>query len=413
MFNYSICNDEKKCTGCSMCAQICNVGAIKIEPNKEGFLYPQINKEVCRECGKCQKSCPQNHIEKQNCIQTAYAAWSKNSTLRKESSSGGVFSELAEWFIRQGGVVIGAVFDSEFKVEHDVIENIENLYKTRGSKYVQSDTSKIYERVESFIRSGKKVFFTGTPCQVAAIKDYIKYKKLQENLLTTCDLVCHGVPSPIVWKDFLEMLSKKFKSIPISASFRNKDSSWMFFNMKIKFENGMEYKKVSQDDSYTRGFLREYTMRESCYSCQYARPEREGDLTLCDFWGYKSEVEEDKDTDEGISLVITNTIKGEQFFNEIKEKLCVFERTVETGMRGNQSFHKPWKKPENREKFWNDYLKRGYKYVAKKYLYSEEEKRLRKERADKWDRFIHIPNRIVSRILGEKRYSKLKNMLKI
>lgn len=211
MFNYSICNDEKKCTGCSMCAQICNVGAIKIEPNKEGFLYPQINKEVCRECGKCQKSCPQNHIEKQNCIQTAYAAWSKNSTLRKESSSGGVFSELAEWFIRQGGVVIGAVFDSEFKVEHDVIENIENLYKTRGSKYVQSDTSKIYERVESFIRSGKKVFFTGTPCQVAAIKDYIKYKKLQENLLTTCDLVCHGVPSPIVWKDFWRCYQRNLK----------------------------------------------------------------------------------------------------------------------------------------------------------------------------------------------------------
>ena len=403
----TIC-DREKCPGCRLCEIVCPVNAITFAADSRGFHYPFVSEALCVKCGLCQRSCPQNtpEIPKITYEQKAFAAWSCNRNIRKTSSSGGIFSELAAQVLKNGGAVCGAAFSSDFSVRHIFIESSDELSKLRGSKYVQSDISSVYPALSSRLKK-QNVLFVGTPCQVAAIKKFVNMHNLNSANLYTCDLVCHGAPSPLIWQEYLNDLKRKYKSIPQEISFRNKDDGWVRYNMKIIFANGKTYKKNSPCDCFSRGFLRELISRECCGTCDYASPYRQGDLTLCDFWGYKAVGEFDRDTDEGISLVIINNSHGDNLWQQIENKIVKFPRDVQQAMQGNRCFHKAFPNSPLRETFWRDYLRRGYEFVRRKYLYPDKKTKIKRSF------FIKaIMRKILVFFLGKESYSSLVTKIK-
>lgn len=246
-----ICN-KKDCTGCLACVSICKKGAIRYIYNEQGFRYPVVDGNLCVGCNQCKKVCPANNQVKNSKTDSVYAAWNKDNIARLEATSGGVFLLLARQIIVQGGTVYGAAFDERFSVKHQRVDNVEDLKKLRGSKYVQSDTLGIFEKVKDDLVSGRTVLFSGTPCQVSALKGYLG--KEYTNLVCI-DLVCHGVPSPLVFRDYLNELRQKYGSEPATVSFRYKEPCWSVFSMRIKFKNEKVYQASKFMDPYLYFFL--------------------------------------------------------------------------------------------------------------------------------------------------------------
>ena len=279
-----------------------------------------------------------------------YAAWTVDNAIREKSSSGGVFTELANAVIEQGGVVYGVVMDENLKVHHEKAENVEELARMRGSKYVQSDMSGIYKSVKDQVSIGRQVLFTGTPCQVAGLYAYLK--KDYKNLLT-CDLVCHGVPSQKSFDIYCKKVGFK-KDKVTEVSFRN-TRGWGLQMSIMKLKNTPQnWHIVSPRKSY---FLRAFTsglmFDEACYSCKYARPERVGDLTMADFWGIGAEAPFLHPTQKGVSLVLINTKKAQQFVNECKN-LFIEERTLSEAIKGNKNLSKCSSRPHLRNTYCMD-----------------------------------------------------------
>ena len=252
-------------------------------------------------------------------------------------------------------------------MNHICIEDKESLSKIRGSKYVQSNISDSYKKVRKKLIEGKIVLFTGTPCQIDGLNTYLN--KEYTNLITI-DILCHGVPSPKVFKSYLNYLEEKKKSKINSVNFRYKKPGWYFYSMKIKFDNNKQYIRNNRCDIYHRGFLRDYFLRPACHKCKYTNIDRVGDITLADFWGYTSECEADINDDKGISLCIVNSKKGEKIFNQVKDKLIVFERNLEEAIAANAAFSKNTKENSRRDEFWRDYNK-SFKITIKKYLFPD------------------------------------------
>lgn len=303
------------CTGCAACMNCCPVDAIEMKSDLEGFLCPKIDIIKCIDCGKCAKICPvlkesTKIVGEPKC----YAAWSKDENIRYQSSSGGIFTHLAQTVIAKGGVVVGARYRNDNLVEHVVIRDAEGIEMLRRSKYVQSEIGFVFREIKNELSDGKLLLFAGTPCQCAGLRAYLE--KDYDNLIL-CDFICRGVNSPLVYLAYLHELEEKYGSKAKRIWFKNKTFGWNNFATKVIFENGEEYIADRETDSFMLGFNKSRLsmyMRKSCYQCRFKGVSRPTDITLADFWGVERALP-DIDTKNGISAVMIHSEKGNSLWN--------------------------------------------------------------------------------------------------
>ncbi|MCQ2123220.1 MAG: Coenzyme F420 hydrogenase/dehydrogenase, beta subunit C-terminal domain [Fibrobacter sp.] len=300
--------DKKLCSGCQACEQKCPKHCISMIRDEEGFLYPQVDSDKCVMCGLCDKTCPiQNPYEEKKPL-NIFACSNNNEQVRMSSSSGGIFSLLSEKILSEQGVVFGAKYDENWQVIIDYIEKVEDLHLLQGSKYVQSRTGNSFSACESFLKENRKVLFSGTPCQIAGLKHYLK--KDYENLWT-CEVVCHGSPSPKVWGEYIKETFGTSNSIN-KISFRDKSNGWDRFRFSVTYETNGKKKIVSSDHSqnpYMKAFLSDMILRPSCYECSAKNGRSASDISLGDFWGITDIVPEFSD-DKGTSMMVINSNHG-------------------------------------------------------------------------------------------------------
>lgn len=311
--------DSTLCCGCSACFDVCPKSAITMKEDIEGFLYPMIDHSRCVNCGLCEKVCPTRNQEKSQSLMETYAVYNTDEEIRMKSSSGGLFTLLAEQVLKENGVVYGASFDSNFEVEHIRVTSFAELELLRGSKYVQSKLNGIYNLCKQDLEMGKKVLFTGTPCQIAALKTFLR--KSFDNLICM-DIICHGVPSRMVWRRYLEYRVMLAKSKIKQIAFRVKDKGWKQFGIKFTFENSIPYYQEFQDDVYMKGFLRDLYLRPSCYDCKFKTKQRVSDITVADFWGI-NKLHPEWDDDKGMSLLLIHSTKGKIIIDSIFDRLFI------------------------------------------------------------------------------------------
>lgn len=304
--------EEKLCVGCGACYNKCPVGALEMLPNEEGFLTPVVDEEKCINCGMCKKVCPSINTQYNNRKDAKCYAAGASDEIRLGSSSGGIFTLLAEYVINKGGYVCGVAFDEKnWSVNHIIVSDMENLQKLRKSKYVQSNTGKTYSEIKKLLEDDKFVLFSGTPCQVAGLYGFLG--KDYDNLLTA-DLVCHGVPSEKTFKEFLSQIASDEEIT--SVSFREKEVYNWATSTTIKFKNKETYRKRYTECDYFRGFQYNLFLKEHCTSCKFSKLPRQADISLGDFWGYRRFDKKLSDK-KGIGIVVTNNDKGEFYFKEI------------------------------------------------------------------------------------------------
>lgn len=346
------------CTGCTACYNMCPHTAIQMVEDGEGFKFPQIDTTKCTNCGLCDKVCiPSNDYVPLSFEQKAYGAKNKNLSERKQSQSGGAFYVLAKYILSQGGVVYGSLIDEGFVVRHARANTEEETKAFRGSKYVQSDLGDIFLSVKEDLQLGVPVLFSGTPCQVAGLKAFLR--KDYENLLLV-DLICHGVPSPKVWSDYIEWQQGRLKKTITGVEFRDRELPWGKSAEAIYIKD-----KKKRFDIYARLFYSRNTHRKSCYTCPYANTGKLSDMTIGDYWGIENVKTEFRD-EYGVSAILINSITGQRIWGEVSEKFDYFECKVEDVMARNPQLSKAVAKPETREEFWRDY-ENGFRFIAKKY----------------------------------------------
>ncbi|MCQ5185165.1 Coenzyme F420 hydrogenase/dehydrogenase, beta subunit C-terminal domain [Phascolarctobacterium faecium] len=358
--------NKNQCCGCAACADICPKGAIKMLEDVEGFYYPHIDKSKCIHCGLCEKICPTINVKACDSILEAYAAYNQDEAIRLNSSSGGVFTNLAEVILMNDGVVYGAAFDKNFEVNHIKITKKEDLKRLRGSKYVQSKCDGIYKNVKKDLISGREVLFTGTPCQIVGLKTFLQSE--YKNLLCV-DIICHGVPSRLVWRKYVEYRCNFAKSEIEQIAFRQKDEGWKQYAVKFAFTNSTAYCQNLHKDIFMRGFLENLYLRSSCYECRFKGKERKSDITIADFWGVDwlyPEIDDDK----GISAVIIHTLRGKETFDICKNKMFYKLIALDDVVKKNQNMISAVKYNPKREKFFRDlYLNNSDTVeIIKKYL---------------------------------------------
>lgn len=368
---------KQDCSGCCACEDICPVHAIKMKRDKEGFLYPKIDKDICLECGKCDRVCLFNDREQLCAVQHAYGVKHKELKIRERSRSGAAFVAFSDWILQKDGVVYGAVMNKKFEVHHERATTYEQRNQMQKAKYVQSDTKHICLKVEKDLNDNKYVLFSGTPCQIAGLQGYLKEKNVDTNRLYTCDLICHGVPSPNVWKDYIGFIENKFKKKVIQAEFRDKEFGWEahYESFKLMGENK---KRVTQE--YTNLFYKHIILRPSCSCCKFANMNRVADITLGDFWGIEKHNDSFNDN-RGISLIFTNTRKGNKLFQDVKEKFEFFECNPQECMQ--PTLQRPSKASVRRKEFWYDYERKSFDKLLKKYAVPVLKKEMLKYRIKK------------------------------
>ena len=357
--------NKELCCGCSVCADQCPQKCIAMISDEEGFRYPHINQENCVECDMCSKVCPIEHsLTEKNKPVAAYAVWNKDDNIRILSTSGGVFTALAQTVISKKGIVIGAQYNQDSQVGHSVTEDQDGIDRLRQSKYVQSQTVGIYTEAKKAIESGKPVLFCGTPCQTEALLKFLKGKP--DNLIL-CSFICRGVISPLVYRQYLGYLESKYNAGVKQVHFKNKTYGWHRFSTKITFENGKEYIQDRYHDSYMLLYLREnISLRPSCYQCRFKGLNRCSDITLGDFWGAQEKYS-DLDNNCGTSAVMVYTKLGNSVLMEAQKSLEIHAVDVMDIVKGNDCIlHSPLC-PKDRKQFYDDLESKGYLYVKKKY----------------------------------------------
>ncbi|MBQ9375991.1 MAG: Coenzyme F420 hydrogenase/dehydrogenase, beta subunit C-terminal domain [Ruminococcus sp.] len=357
--------DKKVCTGCGACANACPNNCIEMMADEHGFEYPVINEQKCVQCHLCERACPVGKSEKETHSKRAYAMINNDENERMNSSSGGVFSLVAKAVLNDNGVVFGAAFDEQMHVRHDFCESPDELYKYQGSKYVQSSIGYSYRDAGEFLKSGRKVLFTGTPCQIEGLKQYLEALAISAENLLAVDIICHGVPAPEVWHRYREFKEAENGSKITDAQFRSKVSGWKDFSMKLDFEKGNQSVTKVWDDLYVGSFLRNLCLRESCYACPSKGNQKRSDITLADFWGISQEIPEFND-DKGVSFVVVNSEKGQHFIDDVS-RFCNFrEVSFEQGVKHNKSWYMSASKPKMADYFMSNYKKKPFDKVALK-----------------------------------------------
>lgn len=358
---------NKGCFGCRNCEKICNQKAIKITDNEEGFLYPIIDNLLCNNCRLCETVCPTINYSKTLNLrdtQKIYAGYTYDLNQRCTSSSGGIFATIADYILENGGVVIGACFTEDFHLYHIVINNKRDLDRLKGSKYFQSDLTSVFEEILENLKKDKLVYFCGTPCQVSALKLFLK--KDYNNLITS-DLICHGVPSKLYFYEYKSFLEKKYRGKLQKFQFRNYKGWGELETFHIKTKKRILIKKQPQYCSpFLTGFLSGALFREVCYSCVFSNGTRCGDITLGDFWGIQKI--SNLDYEKGCSAILVNTQKGQEILETLKKNLYLEQRSFQEVSSGNPNLLQPTKRPEIRENIYCELKENTINYIFNKYF---------------------------------------------
>ena len=334
------------CAGCQACESTCPKHCISMVADSEGFLSPVIDETKCIECFACTKVCPQNGYERFNEPFVVFAARLKSDEVLS-SASGGVAYALERQVVLNEGIAVGAAYDDSLTVKHIIVDSVDRLGLLQSSKYVQSDIVDTFSSIKTLLKSGKKILFTGTPCQVAGLKAYLRQD--YENL-TTVDLICHGVPSPRLFRAYISWLENKLHGKILNFDFRSKVNGW-----------GLDYRtrtrtrtrtRSASADPYYRAFCKGETYRESCYQCHYSCSKRVGDITLGDYWGIEEEHPQFMDK-RGVSLVLVNTQKGKKMLDSISSQFEMLESTFEAAARHNENLRQPCRRPQVRDTIYH------------------------------------------------------------
>lgn len=371
-------SDKSKCCGCSACAQLCPNQCITMCEDEEGFIYPFTNLQSCIHCNLCNKVCPIINIDSPKQPLQILAAKNNNEIQRLQSSSGGIFILLAEYIIKRSGVVFGAKFNKNWEVIHGYAETLEELEPLMRSKYVQSSIGDSYKKAEHFLKQGREVLFVGTPCQITGLKKFLR--KEYDNLLAI-DFICHGVPSPIIWKKYLEEISSKQYNntqksnnssnpksdlIITSINFREKQLggySWKDFGFVISAKspfnsraNKALFSNIFYQTTYAQAFLKDLALRPSCYKCVIKNGANSSDITIADFWGIQK-FHPEFDDNKGTSIIFVNTQKGESIIDFISSQLTTIESNMDEATNSNPSYLKSAIMPPKRKIFWKTFFK--------------------------------------------------------
>lgn len=364
--------NKYRCCGCNACEMICGKKAITMIEDEYGFRFPQIDTEKCVGCGSCQKVCCINNEVELCKPGTVYAASYKNKDISAKSASGGIFAALAKQVLTEGGIVFGSAYTKQFDVEVISIEKIEDLPRLQGSKYVQSSMNSSFLKIKSELQTGRTVLFCGVPCQVEALKRFLG--RSYENLLLV-DIVCHGVPSNRMLKDYLAFLADKKQMEIQSIQFRTKTKGQNVYGeiayRQVSHTGEIAYRQeplISYKSSYYKLFLNCQTFRDSCYHCKFAGTKRPGDISLCDYWEIEDEhpdfvKEVEKEGLAGISAIMLNTNAGIAFFERLKQEFLLRESTVEQVAKHNPQLQAPSVETAERKQVLDCYRQRGYQGV--------------------------------------------------
>lgn len=370
--------DKKDCCGCAACVQRCPKQCISLKEDGEGFLYPVVDESLCVGCGLCEKVCPIINRPEKLPVKEVLAVKNRNEDERMASSSGGVFVALAKKVIDQGGVVFGAVFDENWEVRHIYAENMDGVRPMMGSKYVQSRIGDTFRQAEKFLKEGRKVLFTGSPCQITALHNYLR--KDYPNLLSV-DFLCHGVPSPGVWRRYLDeafdrsarraaagkntVLSSSLKSLPVITGIEFRDKTlhgWQKYSFVVRGASASKAGKntvllsdIHYDNPFMKGFLRNVYLRPSCYRCKCKNGVSHSDLTIGDFWGI-DRISKEFDDDKGVSMLLILSDKGESVIQSIEMDKEVF--SLDTAKLLNGGFKERQLIPSKRKWFFKQFNKK-------------------------------------------------------
>ena len=375
------------CTGCGACMSGCPKNAISMVRDREGFAYPRVNLDLCVHCGHCTAICPALRERPAGPLPAVFAAWNQEDSIRKDSTSGGVFSVLAEYILESGGVVFGAAMDGKQHLRHIACFSKEELWRLRGAKYVQSDLGETYREIKRLLKV-RPVLFSGTPCQVDGLYQYLGERP--ENL-TTCDLVCHGVPSPGVWEAMVDSIQKRRHKMVQTVRFRNKVTGWKDSHFTTVYQDGSVDSAPLIRTEYGRAFGRALFLRPSCHRCAYTNMNRVGDLTLGDFWGLK-ENELPEEQEKGISLLMVNTPHGSHLFDQLP--LCRQSFPLERAIAGNPRLASPIDPAPDRSAFFAAFALEPFEEVRKEYF-----------------KLPPLPVRVAGRMLSPELKDKLRKKL--
>ena len=380
--------DRTHCTGCSACRNVCPRDAISLLRDREGFAFPVVNPELCIHCGLCTKTCPMLHPREAKPLPAAFAAWNRNGDIRRDSTSGGAFSALAVYVLEGGGVVFGAALDGRQHLRHIACFRKDDLWRLRGAKYVQSDLEDVFRAVKKCLET-RQVLFSGTPCQVDGLYHYLGSRP--ENL-TTCDLVCQGVPSPAVWEDMARYIETRRGRELQTVRFRNKVEGWKNSHFTAVYDDGTVDTHPLFETEYGRAFGRALFLRPCCYRCPYACMNRPGDFTLGDLWGLRPE-EFPEQQQKGVSLLLVNTPHGSHIFDQLHLSRHPFP--VERAIAGNPRLASPIAQPPDRAAFFAAYALTPFDQVVQQFC-----------------ALPPLPLRAAGKLLSPEAKAKLKRALK-
>ena len=358
--------NKSNCTGCGACFNICPKDAITMQCDDCGFYKPVIDKDKCVNCGLCEKICPLDNYKSNNIEQPkVFAFQNKDEETLYKCASGGAFALFAKHIIEQGGIVYGVIYDENIVACHSRTDNLTELEKMLSSKYVQSDTKDTFKQAKTDLENGKKVLFSGTPCQIAGLKSYLQ--KDYENLITV-DLVCHGTPSPLIFEKYKKEISKKLKKDEkiININFRSKINGWNPYSICVS-TNKKELYIPAKDSIFMKLFLSDLSINSSCSDCMYNKIPRIADITVGDFWGV-NQYNQDLNNNKGLSIVLINSLKGFEFYNKVVESNISTEIPLDAVVKYNKNIVTSSKSHPKRQDFFED-IKNGtsLKSCVKKY----------------------------------------------